>query len=166
MYVIWSIFRKEIEKVCTCKIFISLLPSLPPLPPQLISHPPLLLPLSFSPPSPLIPLSLPPSLPPFASFLPLVLPPSSTPSLPLFLLPPVSLPPSFSPYLKPSSQCSARCCVALRYVAVTFGCVAMRCRCSFTMLASRCVKCVGSYNYSSLMMWCLRVENPVCQLAS
>ena len=68
-------------------------------------------------------------------------------------------------YLKPSSHCSARCCVALRYVAVTFGCVAMRCGCSFTMLASRCAKCVGSYyNYSSLVMWCLRVENPFCQL--
>ena len=28
--------------------------------------------------------------------------------------------------VKPSSQCSARRCVALRYVAVTFGCDALR----------------------------------------
>ena len=73
---------------------------------------------------------------------------------------------TFTVFHKVGSQCSARCCVALHYVAVTFGCVAMRCGCSFTMLASRCTKCVASYNYRCLVMWCLRGENPVCQLAS
>ena len=42
----------------------------------------------------------------------------------------------------------------------------MCCGCSFTMLASRCANYVASYNYRSLVMWCLRGENPVSQLAA
>ena len=34
------------------------------------------------------------------------------------------------------------------------------------MLASRCANYVALYNYRSLVMWCLRGENPVSQLAA
>ena len=34
------------------------------------------------------------------------------------------------------------------------------------MLASRYANYVASYNYRSLVMWCLRGENSMCQLAA
>ena len=60
-------------------------------------------------------------------------------------------------------------CIICSLLALRCGYFWLRCDvcgCSFTMLASRCAKCVASYNYRSLVLWYLRGENPVCQLAS
>ena len=62
-------------------------------------------------------------------------------------------------------QGTALRCVTLRLLLVALRCVAdARSQC--LRLDARNASSHNIYNYSSLVMWCLRVENPVCQLAS